>query len=515
VAAVVGREFELDVLRQVLARPVEELEEAIEEASAAGIIEERSIVGTTITYRFTHAFFRQTLYDEIVAPRRIRLHQQVARAVEEIHPGRLDEHAAELAEHYAFSSDILDLAKAVRYGELAAKLATDVFAYGEAARQLERALVVHELVDPEDKGKRCELLLALGEALLRAGEPGRVIAYVAPEALALARALGDRSRAFRACHIVLECFHLQGAATSTRLPEYLQWAEQARGYANPDSIERVLADLALAAAWNSRGRAREARELRLEALGLSRRLDDPETLARSALFVLRQGPPQLWGERLHLAEESVTWPREGVRSRALGSLLWYSARLLLAHGERARAEELWRQVHELAERTRVASVDLLVPRRDVILAIVDGHLETAVASLRRFVERADESGAAVSSRQFNLSMLHAPVIYLGRAGTWLAAFDEFAELAGPASQAVEFTAARAVCLAHLGRLEEARALVGTYLERIEAGVDEGETHMYLLVWLLEAAVLVGDERAARTLSERLDCVAHLSIGEGF
>src|SRR4051794_37187733 len=105
------------------------------------------------------------------------------------------------------------------------------------------------------------------------------------------------------------------------------------------------------AAWNSRGRAREARELRLEALALSRRLGDPVALARSARFVLFQGPPQYWDERLHLARESVGWPREGVSSQALGSLLWYSARLLLANGDRVRAEELWRQVQELAERT--------------------------------------------------------------------------------------------------------------------------------------------------------------------
>ena len=251
------------------------------------------------------------------------------------------------------------------------------------------------------------------------------------------------------------------------MPEYLQWAEQARGYANPDSVERVRADLALAGAWTYRGRPQEARALRLEALALSRRLGDPETLARSAYFVILQGAPQHWNERLQLAEECVGWPRAGVSSRSLGSMLWYSARLLLAHGERSRAEELWRQVQELAERTRVASVNLLVPRRDVILAIVDGHLETALALLRRFVERADESGAAVGSRQFTLSMLLAPAIYLGRAEAWLAAFDEFAELAGPASQAVEFSAARAVCLAHLGRLEEARALVGTHLEQID------------------------------------------------
>jgi predicted ATPase len=78
VASVIEREFQLDVLRQVHARTEEELEAALEEASAAAIIEEHSAVGAAIMYRFSHAFFRQTLYDEIVAPRRIRLHQQVA-----------------------------------------------------------------------------------------------------------------------------------------------------------------------------------------------------------------------------------------------------------------------------------------------------------------------------------------------------------------------------------------------------------------------------------------------------
>jgi hypothetical protein len=87
----------------------------------------------------------------------------VARALEEVHRARLDEHAAELAEHYAFSADTLDLAKAVQYGEVAARRATQVFAYGEAARHLERALLVQELSDPEGQARRCDLLLALGE----------------------------------------------------------------------------------------------------------------------------------------------------------------------------------------------------------------------------------------------------------------------------------------------------------------------------------------------------------------
>jgi len=82
VAAVVGRQFSLDVLRAVLGQSDDELEVSIEEAIAAGVVEERSVVGTDVTYRFSHAFFRETLYDEIIAPRRIRLHQQIARAFE-------------------------------------------------------------------------------------------------------------------------------------------------------------------------------------------------------------------------------------------------------------------------------------------------------------------------------------------------------------------------------------------------------------------------------------------------
>jgi hypothetical protein len=177
VASVIGREFELEVLRRVLAQSDEDLEVALEEAATTAIIEEHSVVGTSITYRFSHAFFRQTLYEEIVAPRRIRLHQQVARALEEVYARRLDEHASALAEHYAFSSDTQDLAKAVYYGELAAQRATDAFAYAEAARQLERALVVQELVDPDDSAKICDLLLALGRALLPVGETERVITH--------------------------------------------------------------------------------------------------------------------------------------------------------------------------------------------------------------------------------------------------------------------------------------------------------------------------------------------------
>jgi DNA-binding CsgD family transcriptional regulator len=515
VASCIGREFQLDVLSQVMACPAEELEGALEEASKAGIIEGQLVIGATITYRFSHAFFRQTLYDEIMVPRRIRLHQQVARALEDVHRLRLDEHAAELAEHYVFSSDPLDLAKAVHYGESAARHAMDVFAYGEAARQLERTLVVLDLADPEDRSKRCDLLLALGEALWPDGDTERVIAHVAPDALALAEKQADRSRAFRACRLALDCVQAQGVSSLVLRAEYLRWAELAHRYATVDSAEGLYADLALAMAWSrsTDPRLRQgASTLLLQGLKLARQVDDAEALFRSAFGLLLTSPPHHWGERLRIAEEATGWPRQAVSAQTLGLVLWFAGVFHLAQGERARAEEVWREMEKLAERTHVVSVRLMVPERDALLSIVDGRLEDALVQWRQYVERADALGASLRGRMLGLNPLFSLTRYLGRAETWLTASDEFVRMGGFRT---DTPARAATCLAQVGHVEEARALIGPMLDEIAASSGDDETPMHELGNLLEAAIVVGHRRAARRLMARLDCVAHLSFGTAF
>jgi DNA-binding NarL/FixJ family response regulator len=515
VASVIGREFHLDLLRQVAVRTEEELEDALEEASAAGVIEERSVVRTRITYRFSHAFFRQTLYDEIVAPRRIRLHLQVARALEQVNPRHLDEYAGELAEHYSFSSDVGDLSKAIHYGVLAAHRASGVFAYGEAARHLQRALEVQDVADPDDKQQQCDLLLSLGEALLPAGDTARAIAEIAPQALTLAEELGDRRRMFRACRLAIECLDAQGAATSTARPEYLLWAERAHQYADPDGIERVHANVALALAWAAHGRLRESRALLLEALELARKYRDPEALYKSTMYLIFSAAPQRWDERLKLADECVGWPRDGVSVRNQALVLWYSGCIQLCEGDRPRAAELWHQVEELAERTHVVTAVLFVLQRAVIEAIVDGRLEEALVLIQQLVKRADELGASLRGRQFGLQMLLNPALHLGRAHVWLTAFEEYAPSAGPFSETPALLAARAVCLAQVGQMEEARTLIWPRLDAVEHREDSDDRVMVGLAMLLQGAVAVGHREAARALAARLACVAHLSIGDWF
>ena len=138
-ASVIGRVFPLRVLEQVADTPEADLFAALEEAQAAAVIEEQPSARIGVSFRFTHALFRQALYEETFAPRRIRLHQQVGQALEEVYSVRPEEHATEMAEHFAHSSDEAGLSKALRYGEMAAKRAMSVYAYGEAVRLLEQA----------------------------------------------------------------------------------------------------------------------------------------------------------------------------------------------------------------------------------------------------------------------------------------------------------------------------------------------------------------------------------------
>jgi DNA-binding NarL/FixJ family response regulator len=66
-----------------------------------------------------------------------------------------------------------------------------------------------------------------------------------------------------------------------------------------------------------------------------------------------------------------------------------------------------------------------------------------------------------------------------------------------------------MCLAELGRLEEARALVGPELDEIATSSGD-ETPIGDLANFLQAAIALGHRRAAGVLMARLDCVARLS-----
>jgi hypothetical protein len=500
VASVIGREFALETLKAVAGINEDVFVNALKEAVRLSVLEERSQMGL-VRYRFTHAFFRQTLYEEMIAPQRLKLHRQVARSLETLYAKRLEGHATELAEHFSHSTDPADLTKAVKYGEMAAKRAADVYAYGEAVRLLEQALKVQEVLDPEDKAKRCDLLLALGDALILAGEHQRVVNTEAPQALSLAEAIADNARASRACHLAMQGLTAYGTTLITS-PEAVQWAARADRYAEPETVGRAVADAMLGFVKRSRENSSpEGVVLLSRALDLACRLGDPDTYWLSAGFWLSiVEAPQHDEERLRLAEDLAEQSRHGVNFLLLGWILWIMVHTFLQFGQRRRAEDIMAEMRTMAERSGQPNLLILSMVNDAIMAIWDGRLEEAAEIRRLILARAEELGILEFAAVWAAWVLPARV-YLGNAGR---ALESTLQGSKNVSRNVANDMLILFCLAHLGRYAEvAEMLEQLVIARPGIGSAKDETVAYFDIAALQAAVLAGHRQAAELLLRRL------------
>ncbi|MSQ28295.1 MAG: hypothetical protein EXR51_09195 [Dehalococcoidia bacterium] len=418
-AAVIGREFRLDVLQTLAEQPEEAVIASIKEAVKVGVLEDRSQTGQ-VRFWFSHAYFQQTLYEELFTPRRLRLHQQVARTLERLYGNRLSEHAAELAQHFAQSSDPLDLRKAVHYGEVAAGRAVSVYAYGEAVRHLETALQAQEVLDLDDKLKRCDLLLALGEALMPAGEALRASEDVAERAYALAEALSDTERASHSCWLAIYGLMLNGAGSAYGTQTFHNWVERAEAHAAIGTAARVFADLALARDHVAMDRWAEYQDLNWLALSLARQLADPEVLGTAAAMVLngvgiRRSAPQYWTRELALALEMATLPSAGISYRTFALLRKNVATICLSGGERALAEQQWRELTDLSAKTHDAELLLISARVEPIRQLIDGDIEAAVRATEAMRVLAADIGSPDYGRRMATYEGFRPLLHRGQA----------------------------------------------------------------------------------------------------
>ncbi|HEV3401273.1 MAG TPA: AAA family ATPase [Acidimicrobiales bacterium] len=302
-AAVVGLEFELPVLEAASDLDEDRVLAALEEAMAARLVSESS--PQALRYRFTHSLMRETVYSDLTTARRVTLHRRVGEAIETVYAGRLDDHLPALAHHYSRAAiPAGGGSRAVAYALQAGDRALVQLAHHDAVAFYQQALDLFEISEGEhDIGRHLDLLIRLGEAQRRAGDPAHRETLIGACKLALEQ--GDADALARAALANNRgMFAIIGAVDEERTA-MLEAALEAQGPEETTVRAHLMANLAVEVVY---GEDLERRyTLSAEALVMARRLGDPQTLSHALLarIVAIWGPDSV-AERLALTEELLT-----------------------------------------------------------------------------------------------------------------------------------------------------------------------------------------------------------------
>jgi class 3 adenylate cyclase/predicted ATPase/chloramphenicol 3-O-phosphotransferase len=195
IGAAIGREFSYELIAPVSELPPGELEAALEQLAAAGLISRRG-APPVATYSFKHALVQDAAYASLVRSRRHRLHATVARVLEERFPA-LAQAQPELVAHHYTSAGLYR--QSISYWLKAGQLANDRSANSEAVSHLSRGLELLATLPSscERDNRELDLLLALGRALIIGkGYADPEVERVYSRAQALSTEVSDPSQRF-------------------------------------------------------------------------------------------------------------------------------------------------------------------------------------------------------------------------------------------------------------------------------------------------------------------------------
>ena len=191
-AAVIGRDFDTDVLARVAELDEGSVLDLCDRAVTAAVLTEANVAGR---YTFAHALIERTLYDSLSAGRRARAHRAVAEALEDLCGTDPAERIGELAYHWAHATQPQDTTKAIAYAQRAGDRALAQLAPDDALGWYRDALALLDRT-VDDPHRRAALLVGLGDAQRQTGDAAHRETLLA--AARLADQLGDTALLVRA-----------------------------------------------------------------------------------------------------------------------------------------------------------------------------------------------------------------------------------------------------------------------------------------------------------------------------
>ncbi len=491
-AAVIGRDFDAGLAERVASLDEDAFLNALEEALASGLVLEAPV--SSGRYSFSHALIRETLYEGMSAPRRTRTHRRVGEALE---ASGGDRYLTALALHFTRAAGPEDAEKAIEYATRAGEQATTMLAHEEAVDHYMRALEVLDRFNHDADSRRCELLILLGEAQVRAGE--RPPAWETfREAAAIASRLGDGERLARAAI---------GASSRYILPagvvdhELIALLEQALAITEGEhSVVRVGLLARLCGALYFSLRRERMTELAAEATEIAAELGTREARALAAAARRRTfWSPAHLERRLSDSTELLTLAREaGDLELALQGHGWLVVDLL-ENGDPEAVDIQIAAFTEGAEELRQPLYRWNAAVWRAMRALLSGQLELA----DRLAAEALATGSyaeAVTAPQYYATQLLAIRHEQSR----------IHELEGPVREMVKSNPTRAAWRAGLatllwesGRTDEARAELETLATHDFADIPVDGDWLIAITLLADTSVALADADRAAKLYELL------------
>ena len=379
-AAVIGTDFDVELLARTCDVGEEELVKVLDAAAAAALITE--VPGIEMRFRFVHELIAFALYEQLGGARRRVLHARALEGLEQLlGEDARDRRIGELAHHALCGVPMVAAGKPVEYARLAGERALARLAPQEAMRWFDQALSSHERLEHEvTRGDAerllCDLLIGRGIALEQSGDPDSRATLL--QAGDLARRLGDGTRLVRAALATARPFSESGRVDDDwieMLEAALATVEERDSASQATLLAHLAAELTFAGDWERRKRLSD------ESLAIARRLADPATLTAvlRARFVAIWTPETLEQRRadtelgLAIAEE-LDDPRELFRA------VHWKAMAAVEAGELHHASELLDRQTELVDRLPLPSLRWIASYDRATHALMHGHLEDAERS---------------------------------------------------------------------------------------------------------------------------------------
>jgi class 3 adenylate cyclase/tetratricopeptide (TPR) repeat protein len=313
-AAVIGRDFDLNLLARATKTPEDELLDILDAATAAALVRE---VPDTGRYTFAHALIQHTLYEELGHNRRARAHRQVGEALERLCGDRPGSRVGELARHWIAATQPVDLAKAIGYSRQAGDAALGALAPADALRYYSQALDLCAQATEPDPVQSIDLAIGLGTAQRQTGDPAFRDTLLG--ASRRAADLGDTERLVAAALANNRGYFSTAGFIDADKVEVLGMALDRL---SADSSDRALVLATLCAELAHGSPLERRRALADEAVAIARSSADDETIVRvfNHVSIPLQVPP--------LLDHALAWTADAlVRAERVGDpvLLFWAA----------------------------------------------------------------------------------------------------------------------------------------------------------------------------------------------